>query len=109
MVRLANGARMSVAHGAGAALGQKVEAVVRAHRVIVGPPGAGGANRFAGKVQALSYLGGTCAYFIDSDGIRFQAINTIDQTMFREGDAVSLTVSPEDCVLLDSAGRRIGA
>jgi hypothetical protein len=29
--------------------------------------------------------------------------------MFREGDAVSLTISPEDCVLLDEAGRRIGA
>jgi len=109
MVRLANGARMSVAHGAGANPGQKVEAVVRAHRVIVGPPGAGGANRFAGRVQSLSYLGGTCAYFIDAEGIRFQAINTIDRTMFREGDAVSLTVSPEDCVLLDEAGRRIGA
>ena len=109
MVQLSNGARMSVAHGDGAAAGQKVSVVARAHRVIVGPPGAGGANRFAGKVQSLSYLGGTCAYFIESDGLRFQAINTIDRSMFREGDAVSLTISPEDCVLLDEAGRRIGA
>jgi len=107
-VRLANGARMIVAHTAGAAPGQRVEAVIRAHRVLVGPPAAGGRNVLAGRVHSLSYLGGTCAYFIDAGGVRFQAINAIERNMFREGDAVSLTVSPDDCVLLDERGRRIG-
>jgi ABC-type Fe3+/spermidine/putrescine transport system ATPase subunit len=108
-VRLANGQSLAVTHGAGAAAGQKVEAVIRAHRVMVGPPQPSGPNLFAGKVKSLSYLGGTCAYFIEADGIRFQAINTIDRNMFREGDRVSLAVAPEDCVLLDDKGRRIGA
>ncbi|HZT19728.1 MAG TPA: ABC transporter ATP-binding protein, partial [Dongiaceae bacterium] len=109
VVRLANGAKMSVARSAGAVPGQKVEAVVRAHRVIVGPPAAGGRNVFLGKVQSLSYLGGTCAYFIEADGLRFQAINAIERNMYREGDKVSLSVSPEDCVLLDERGRRVGS
>ncbi len=108
-VRLSNGARLGVAHGAGAAPGQKVEAVIRAHRVTVGPPATGGGNVFAGKVESLSYLGGTCAYFIDVDGLRFQAINAVERKMFREGDRVSLTISPDDCVLLNDKGRRVGA
>jgi hypothetical protein len=29
--------------------------------------------------------------------------------MFRDGDAVSLSIAPEDCVLLDEQGRRIGS
>jgi spermidine/putrescine ABC transporter ATP-binding subunit len=106
VVRLANGAQLTVAHGAGAKVGQKVEAVIRAHRVQVGPPN--GVDAFAGRVQNLSYLGGTAAYFVDAGGLRLQAINTVDRSMFREGDAVSVAIAPEDCVLLDEAGRRIG-
>jgi spermidine/putrescine ABC transporter ATP-binding subunit len=110
VVRLANGAQLNVAESAGAKVGQKVEAVIRAHRVLVGPPGASGqGNVFAGRVKNLSYLGGTAAYFIDADSLRFQAINAVDRNMFREGDAVSLAIAAEDCVLLDEHGRRIGA
>jgi ABC-type Fe3+/spermidine/putrescine transport system ATPase subunit len=113
VVRLAGGPNLAVTHGAGARAGQKVEAVIRAHRVLVGAPGAasgpnGAANAFSGKVKSLSYLGGTAAYFIDAEGLRFQAINAVDRNMFREGDPVSLTIAAEDCVLLDEGGRRIG-
>jgi ABC-type Fe3+/spermidine/putrescine transport system ATPase subunit len=106
VVRLGNGARLTVAKGDGTTPGQRVEAVVRAHRVLVGP--ASGPNVFAGRVESLSYLGGTAAYFIDVAGLRLQAINTVEQKMFRDGDAVSLSIAPEDCVLLDEQGRRIG-
>ncbi len=110
VVRLGNGAQLAVSESAGAQVGQKVEAVIRAHRVIVGPAGNGGqGNVFAGRVKSLSYLGGTAAYFADVDGLRFQAINAVDRNMYREGDAVSLAIAPEDCVLLDERGRRIGA
>jgi ABC-type Fe3+/spermidine/putrescine transport system ATPase subunit len=107
VVRLGNGALLTVAKGDGATAGQRVEAVVRAHRVLVGP--TRGPNVFAGRVESLSYLGGTAAYFIDVAGLRLQAINTVEQKMFRDGDAVSLSIAPEDCVLLDEQGRRIGS
>jgi ABC-type Fe3+/spermidine/putrescine transport system ATPase subunit len=114
VVRLAGGVRLAVSHGAGARPGQKVEAVIRAHRVLVGAPGSIGAasgahNAFAGRIKSLSYLGGTAAYFVEAEGLRFQAINAVDRNMFREGDAVSLSIAADDCVLLDETGRRIGA
>ena len=114
IVRLGGGVRLAVSHGAGARSGQRVEAVIRAHRVLVGAPSAIGAangaqNAFAGRIKSLSYLGGTAAYFVDAEGLRFQAINAVDRNMFREGDAVSLNIAADDCVLLDEAGRRIGA
>ena len=91
--------------------GAPVEVVVRAHRVLVGPPGQaanGGGNRLAGVVTGLNFQGGTVCYFIDAGGLKLQAINTIEERMFREGDSVEVTIAPGDCVLLDEAGRRIG-
>jgi len=107
-IRLSNGAALTVGSRA-MTPGRKVEAVVRAHRVIVAPADrANGTNAFLGSVASLAYLGGTAAYFIDVDGLRVQAINAIDQRMYREGDRVSLVIAPEDCVLLDEDGKRIG-
>jgi ABC-type Fe3+/spermidine/putrescine transport system ATPase subunit len=107
-IRLNHGGTLTVSNGA-VAVGRRVEAVIRAHRVVVGAADkASGANVFAGRVASLAYLGGTAAYFIDIDGLRMQAINAIDRRMYREGDRVSLAISPEDCVLLDESGKRIG-
>jgi ABC-type Fe3+/spermidine/putrescine transport system ATPase subunit len=107
-IRLSNGAALTVGNRA-MTPGRKVEAVVRAHRVIVAPAGgANGTNAFFGSIASLAYLGGMAAYFIDVDGLRVQAINAIDQRMYREGDRVSLVIAPEDCVLLDEDGKRIG-
>jgi ABC-type Fe3+/spermidine/putrescine transport system ATPase subunit len=109
VIQLANGTRLAIAESEGAKIGQSVEAVIRAHRVQVGPPDtAGRANVFAGRVTHLSYLGGTAAYFIDVDGLHFRAVNAVDRKIHREGNAVSLTIAAEDCVLLDERGRRIG-
>ncbi len=109
VVRLSNGAELTIAESEGAKIGQNVETVIRAHRVRVGPPNTSlQANVFAGRLKNLSYLGGTAAYFIDVDGLHFRAVNAVDRNMPREGDRVSLTIAAEDCVLLDERGRRIG-
>jgi ABC-type Fe3+/spermidine/putrescine transport system ATPase subunit len=108
-IRLNNGAALTVANGA-VAPGRRVEAVVRAHRVLVGPADApNGTNAFPGTVASLAYLGGTAAYFVEIGGLRLQAINAIERRMYRDGDHVTVAISPEDCVLLDEDGKRIGA
>ena len=89
-----------------------VEVVVRAHRVLVGATGSarlnGVENRLAGTVTGMNFQGGTACYFIDAGGVKLQAINTIDERMFRENDPVEVSISPNDCVLLDESGQRIG-
>jgi ABC-type Fe3+/spermidine/putrescine transport system ATPase subunit len=110
-IRLSNGAALTVANGA-VAPGRRVEAVVRAHRVLIGPadaPNGAGANAFSGTVASLAYLGGTAAYFVEIGGLRLQAINAIERRMYRDGDRVTVAISPDDCVLLDEEGKRIGA
>jgi len=109
-VKLANGETLS-ARGEGRDLGpQPVEAVIRAHRVQVlaldGSAGEG-LNRYRGVISDMNYLGGMASYFVDLAGERVQAINPIAGRIFREGETVALTVAPEDCVLLNEAGRRI--
>ena len=91
--------------------GAAVEVVVRAHRVLVGAAGAhrlnGAENRLAGVVTGLNFQGGTACYFIDAGGLKLQAINAIDDRMFRENDRVEVAIAPGDCVLLDQSGKRI--
>ncbi|WP_119461762.1 ABC transporter ATP-binding protein [Rhodospirillaceae bacterium SYSU D60014] len=107
-VRLSGGGEILVRNGAGAQLGQAVETVIRAHRVMVRPPGhETGPNLFDGRVQSVAYLGGMAAYVIEGE-IGVHAINTIDRQIFREGDRVQVSIAPEDCVLLDDKGLRIG-
>jgi ABC-type Fe3+/spermidine/putrescine transport system ATPase subunit len=88
-----------------------VDVVVRAHRVLVGAAGSarlnGAENRLAGRVTGMNFQGGTAVYFIDAGGVKLQAINTIDDRMFRENDVVEVSISPSDCVLLDESGQRI--
>jgi ABC-type Fe3+/spermidine/putrescine transport system ATPase subunit len=109
-VRLENGKALRVATKL-QSTGMPVEVVVRAHRVLVGPPGRaanGGGNRLPGVVTGLNFQGGTACYFIDAGGVKLQAINAIDERMFRESDAVEVAIAPGDCVLLDDKGKRIG-
>jgi len=108
-VRLENGKSLRVATKLPSG-GAPVEVVVRAHRVLVGAPGRvanGAANRLQGTVTGLNFQGGTVCYFIDANGVKLQAINPIEDRMFREGDQVDATIAPGDCVLLDAAGKRI--
>ena len=84
--------------------GDKVTAVLRAQKIIVG--GKAG-NQLKGQIAATAYLGGTASYVIDSGGLKLNAINPIAGHVFREGEAVTLSFAPADCVLLDAGGRRI--
>ena len=86
--------------------GAAVTAVVRAQRVIVSAAGKG-AGKMVGTVVSASYLGGTAAYLIDAEGIRLQANAMIDDRVWREGEAVSVSIAPADCLLLDGNGRRL--
>lgn len=110
LVRLSSGQTLSVATGARLD-GAPVEVVVRAHRVQVGEPGSNRANgvenRLAGVVTGMNFQGGTACYFIDAGGLKLQAINAIDDRVFRENDPVEIAIAPGDCVLLDQNGRRI--
>jgi ABC-type Fe3+/spermidine/putrescine transport system ATPase subunit len=109
-VRLENGRTLRVATKMTAA-STPVEVVVRAHRVLVGPPGKavnGAGNRLQGVVTGLAFQGGTACYFIDAGGVKLQAINAIEERMFRESEPVEVAIAPGDCVLLDQSGKRIG-
>ena len=44
---------------------------------------------------------------IDVAGLTMLANTMIDDKVWREGDRVSVTVMPADCVLLDEKGYRI--
>jgi ABC-type Fe3+/spermidine/putrescine transport system ATPase subunit len=84
--------------------GTDVTAVIRAQKVIIGPYRNIG---MTGKIISAAYLGGTAAYFIDTNGIRLQANSTIDDRVWREGETVSVTIAPSDVMLLDETGRRL--
>jgi spermidine/putrescine transport system ATP-binding protein len=108
-VALKGGPELRVAGVAGAseaAPGTPVTVVVRAQRVAVGAA-PNGLNQLQGRVVATAYLGGTATYLIDADGLRLQANAIIDSKVWREGDQVSLSIAPEDCVLLGPDGLRL--
>ncbi len=105
-IRIKEGPEMLAIAPATAREGALVTVVVRAQKVVVGSSGAG-AGTMAGKIVSASYLGGTAAYFIDAGGIRLQSNSTIDDRVWREGETVSVTISPADCQLLDETGRRL--
>ncbi|MGF7159963.1 spermidine/putrescine transport system ATP-binding protein [Rhodoligotrophos appendicifer] len=105
-VRLDGGPEITAAPIAGAITGQPVTVVIRAQRVKVGVTNGEAVNHIEGKVVTTSYLGGTAAYFINAGGITLQANNAIEERVFREGDAVTVSIAADDCVLLDDAGRR---
>ncbi|WP_137392465.1 ABC transporter ATP-binding protein [Rhodoligotrophos defluvii] len=108
-VELDGGPQLTVQAPPGVAPGLPVTVVVRAQRVKVGEGDGLGENRIAGKILNTSYLGGAASYFIDVNGITIQANNAIEDKVFREGEPVTFSIAPQDCVLLDEHGRRFGA
>jgi ABC-type Fe3+/spermidine/putrescine transport system ATPase subunit len=104
-VTLSNGSAIKVNAPASAREGTLVTLVVRAQKVILGSPDKPSA--IPGRIVSASYLGGTAAYFVDADGIRLQSVATIDDRVWREGEAVSITIAPGDGLLLDKSGHRV--
>ena len=107
VVAIDRGPELTVPAPDGLAEGAAVTVVVRAQRVHVGPPGAAQPNRLPGTIATTSFLGGTASYLIDVAGLTMLANTMIDDKVWREGDRVSVTVMPADCVLLDEKGYRI--
>jgi ABC-type Fe3+/spermidine/putrescine transport system ATPase subunit len=101
---LPNGQSITAAAPQSARAGAEATGVVRAQKVVIGPRGAG---TLPAKIVSVSYLGGTAAYFIDAGGTRLQAISTIEDRVWKEGEEVSVSISPADCLLLDTNGRRL--
>jgi spermidine/putrescine ABC transporter ATP-binding subunit len=108
MVELASGKAFAVDGADDIAPGSQVSIVVRAQKITVGGKPARGVNSLDGRVVSTSYLGGTATYVIDAGGLTLLATNAIDDRVYREGDAVTVTIAPRDCVLLDAYGQRIG-
>ena len=104
-VSLEKGGWIAAATPAGLRQGAAVTAVVRAQKVVLGAPGAGAS--LTGRVAATSYLGGSASYAVDVAGERLQAIATIEDRVWREGEEVSVTIAPQDVLLLDENGRRL--
>ncbi|MCA0433672.1 MAG: ABC transporter ATP-binding protein [Proteobacteria bacterium] len=102
-VQLDGGPEIIAAAPASARAGAAVTVVVRAQKVTIGA----GSKAMPGKVISASYLGGTAAYFVESGGIRLQSNATIDERVWREGEAVGITINPADCLLLDEKGDRL--
>jgi ABC-type Fe3+/spermidine/putrescine transport system ATPase subunit len=84
--------------------GAAVTAIVRAQKVVLGPPERAGLK---GRIISTSYLGGSAAYFVDMGGITLQSIATIDDRVWREGEDVSIAIAPADVLLLDEGGHRL--
>jgi spermidine/putrescine transport system ATP-binding protein len=104
VVRLGNGVSITALAPESAKEGAPVTAVVRAQKVQLG---ASDKAQLRARVASASYLGGTAAYFIDLDGQRLQAIATIEDRVWREGEEVGVAIAPSDVLLLDEAGRRL--
>ncbi len=86
--------------------GDKVTIIIRAQKILVGGSGKG-LNSIKGRVLTTAYLGGTASYVVEAGPLRLNAINPIAGKVHREGEPVTVSFSPEDCVLLDQNGRRI--
>ena len=103
-LQLSNGQTIKAAAPASVRDGDEVTGIVRAQKLLIGPAGAGS---MPGRIVSVSYLGGTAAYFVDAGGLKLQSIATIDDRVWREGEEVSLTIAPADCLLLDANGKRL--
>jgi spermidine/putrescine transport system ATP-binding protein len=103
-VRLDKGNDIAAAAPASVKDGAAVTAIVRAQKVVLGPPERAGLK---GRIISTSYLGGSAAYFVDMGGITLQSIATIDDRVWREGEEVSIAIAPADVLLLDEGGHRL--
>jgi spermidine/putrescine transport system ATP-binding protein len=101
------GPELRVAAPPGLAEGLPVTVVIRAQRVLVGPPESAEPNHLPGTIATTSFLGGTASYLIDVSGLTVIANTMIENRVWREGERVSVSVTPADCVLLDDKGYRI--
>ena len=107
LIVVSRGPELRVAAPAGLAEGSSVTVVVRAQRVQVGPPESAQPNHLPGTIATTSFLGSTASYLIDVSGLTVVANTMIEDRIWREGERVSVSVSPADCVLLDDKGYRI--
>ncbi|MEZ5923833.1 MAG: ABC transporter ATP-binding protein [Hyphomicrobiaceae bacterium] len=106
-INLDGGPTLLASH-AGAGVDERVTAVVRAQRIAVSPglkPAGDGC--ITGKIMAIAYLGGTVGYQVAFGPNLIQVIAMAGDRILKEGDGVTLTVRPEDVVLLGQSGRRI--
>ncbi|TIP33607.1 MAG: TOBE domain-containing protein, partial [Mesorhizobium sp.] len=100
-VTLAGGQTVNVLAPRPLAPGSAITVVVRPQKLSVG---GASANRLPGRVVSASYLGGSA----DIGGkANIRANAPIAGRVLREGEAIALGFEPDDCVLLDEAGRRI--
>ena len=107
LIAINRGPELRVAAPSRLAEGLPVTVVIRAQRVHVGPPESAEPNHLPGIIAATSFLGGTASYLVDVAGLTMLANTMIADKVWREGDRVSVTVMPADCVLLDENGYRI--
>jgi ABC-type Fe3+/spermidine/putrescine transport system ATPase subunit len=77
--------------------GDMVTIVLRAQKLALNGDGA---NKLKGHIAASSYLGSTASYAIASGPLRLTAITPIEDRVYREGEAVTLSFASADCVLL---------
>ncbi|RWH68543.1 MAG: ABC transporter ATP-binding protein [Mesorhizobium sp.] len=104
-VTLAGGQTVNVLAPRPLAPGSAITVVVRPQKLSVG---GASANRLPGRVVSASYLGGSAIYEVDIGGkANIRANAPIAGRVLREGEAIALGFEPDDCVLLDEAGRRI--
>ncbi|MAZ04457.1 MAG: polyamine ABC transporter ATP-binding protein [Sneathiella sp.] len=82
--------------------GEQVKLVIRAEKLNLCPQATAADDRFAieGSVETVDYQGQAARYFLRVGGVQLQAINMIETTPFSVGEAVSIRVRPEDCVVL---------
>ncbi len=77
--------------------------VLRAERLqvedVAAPAPEGTVGREA-RVEAVDYQGQVARYFLRVGDLQLQAINMIDRRPFAEGEAVRVSLRPEDCTAL---------
>ncbi|MGG5822018.1 ABC transporter ATP-binding protein [Falsiroseomonas sp. HW251] len=76
-----------------------VQLMVRPEHILLGPPSADAPNRFAGTVEDVSFAGRTVAYAVRVGSTRLDVL-AMSVAMRAPGDAVSVELPPDRCVLL---------
>jgi ABC-type Fe3+/spermidine/putrescine transport system ATPase subunit len=108
LVRLSNGALLTVPLAPQMSAGSRIEVIIRADRVTLDPAsGPRRSNTIPGRVASVSFLGAVASYVIEADGLSLRAVAPLNGHMLALGTSLQARVAAEDCAIFDAHGARI--
>ena len=108
LVRLSNGALLTVPLAPPMSAGSRIEVIIRADRVTLeAASGPRRSNAIPGRVSSVSFLGAAASYVIEADGLSLRAVAPFDGHMLPVGSSVQAHLAAGDCAIFDTDGARI--